>query len=107
MDEELGARRDALLGAAVGEGFGERGEAFRSVDDEGWGLALRLEVVGGESVEEAGEGGGGGGREGEGGEEGEEGGGCVRGGEVGKALVDGFFEGGDEVDAGEGAGELG
>lgn len=107
MDEELSPGRDALLGAGVEEGFGERGEAFRGVDDEGRGLALWLEVVGGELVEEAGEGGGGGGWEGEGGEEGEEGGGCVGGGEVGEALIDGFFESGDEVDAGKGAGELG
>lgn len=69
MDEEFGARRDALLGVGVEEGFGQRGEAFWRVHDEGGGLALRFEVVSGEFVEEAGEGRGGGGLDGEGGEE--------------------------------------
>lgn len=40
----------------VGEGFGERGEAFGRVDDEGWGCAEGFEIGAAEGVEEAGEG---------------------------------------------------
>lgn len=57
FDEELGPRSYGLVVCGVYEGFGERGEAFGWIDDEGWVRALRFEVVAAELVEEAREGG--------------------------------------------------
>jgi len=90
----------------VGEGFGERGETFRWVDDEGWVCAVWFDIGAAKGVEEAREGWVFGETKGEVVEEGDYLGEGVWGGEVGEFAVDSLFDSGYEVDSAEGGGEV-
>lgn len=86
----------------MGEGFGERGEAFWRVDDEGWVCAVWFDVGAAEGVEKTGKSW----VFGEGKGEVVEEGGClgegIWGGEVGEFAIDFLFDASYEVDSVEG-----
>lgn len=106
LNEELRSSGYTLLRRWVDEGFGERGETFRVVHDEGGGIALRFEVGGRETVEETGKGRVDWRGDVVGLKDGKEvccGGG---GGQIREGLLESGLESGDEVKAAERGGEI-